>query len=71
MCFHLITVEDTGFYPTGYMGHSPGQTIKQTSVNYLKQMKSVFFSKPKDRKVKQLLSGCWYQWRGEDIKKRV
>jgi hypothetical protein len=28
-----------------------------------------FFSKMEDRKVKQFLSGDWYQWEGKDIRK--
>jgi hypothetical protein len=27
------------------------------------------FSKTEDRKVKQVLSGGWYTWRGKDIRK--
>jgi hypothetical protein len=29
------------------------------------------FSKTKDKKVKEVLSGCWYHTRGEDIGKCV
>jgi hypothetical protein len=31
--------------------------------------KDVFFSKMEARKVKQVLSGGWYQWAGEDVRK--
>jgi hypothetical protein len=34
---------------------------------YLKQ--KCLFSKTENRKVKQVLSGVWYQWEGEDIRK--
>jgi hypothetical protein len=30
-----------------------------------------FFSKTENRKVKQVLSGGWHQWEGEDIRKGV
>jgi hypothetical protein len=33
--------------------------------------KNVFFSKNKDRKVKQVLSGSWFQWEGGVYKEKV
>jgi hypothetical protein len=38
-------------------------------IDVLNKKKSLFFSKMEDRKVKQVLSGGWYQWEGEDIRK--
>jgi hypothetical protein len=29
-----------------------------------------FFSKTESRKVKQILSGCWYQWEGTKYRER-
>jgi hypothetical protein len=35
----------------------------------LNKQKCLFFSKIKDKKLEQLLSGGWFQWDGEDIRK--
>jgi hypothetical protein len=57
-------------------GHEPIWAIihtlmKKSLYSYLKQTKMTFFQKTENRKVKQVLSGGWYQWKGEGYKEKL
>jgi hypothetical protein len=50
----------------GYNTYIHGNVTKVSQWNFKQKC---LFSKTENRKIKQVLSGCWYQWEGENIRK--
>jgi hypothetical protein len=57
--------------PIQYVTHIYLEMYNESPRIAILNKQKCLFSKMKDRKVKQVLSGCWFQWEGRGYKKRV